>query len=43
MFGRIMKVGMFNQILFKEIVPLLPDCVLGMDTLTGEPFPYLVL
>lgn len=40
-----MKVGLFKQILYKEILSLLQDCLLGMDTLSDWgtfPLPGII-
>lgn len=35
MVDKIMKVGMFKQVLCKEIVFPLPVCIMGMDSMSG--------
>lgn len=42
---RILKIGMFNQVLCKEVVSTLPECFMGMDIMSGWgtlPLPTIV-
>ena len=44
MVDRIMKVGVFKQVLCKEVGSPLPECLMGMGIMSGwEHFPYLEL
>lgn len=37
------RIGMFEQALCEAFVSPLPDCIMGMDIVSGEHLPYLIL